>query len=44
MEDIVYDLTFQCDMYLQEVYKAYISLTKIGDALSDYNLFGSLVD
>lgn len=34
----------QCDMYLQEVQKAFISLTKVGDALSAFNLLDSSVD
>lgn len=44
LQDIVLDMKLQCDTYLQEVHKAYISLIGIGTSLSDFNLLGSLVD
>lgn len=39
----VCDLMPQHDMYLQEVKKDFVSLTKMGDALSSFKLPGSLV-
>lgn len=44
MQDVTRNLMLQHDMYLQELKKAYISLTDMGDALSSFNLHGSLVD
>lgn len=44
LEESIKNLTLQQDMYLQFVQKAYISLTGISDALSSFNLPGSLID
>lgn len=44
MEDIICDLTLQCDTYMQEVHKAFISLTMINDELSVFNIPSLLVD
>lgn len=43
LHESVIDLTLQRDMYQQEVKKAYISLTEIGDALSAFNFLDYLI-
>lgn len=44
LQDNITDLTLQCDMYLKEVKKDFISITKMDDAFSFINLPDSLVE
>lgn len=44
LENSIYNLILQISTYLYEVYKAYVSLIVIYDALSVFNLPSSLVD
>lgn len=42
LEESICSLTPQRDTYMQEILKAFASLTKVGDALSSLNLYGTL--
>lgn len=44
VDESVSNLTLQWYTYIQKLHKVYVSLTGIGDALSDFNLSGLLVD